>query len=148
MEIDNPIKLLNWFLGKWEGSIVENEVEYNSKIIWQIYGHETHVLEIYKKVENTENLLETQYFFFDKTKEQVKCIIFNTDGYIESNNVEIHGQGTDMMLSVVFDSGYNLPPNMKIVREISKIDKDSFVLIVKMGEKQQLYSESSYNRTR
>jgi len=149
MEFNNPITLLKWFLGTWHGKITENEIEYESRIKWKSYGFDMHVLEIFKTVENTEKLLEKLYLFFDKTNEQIKCIIFNTDGYVESSNVEILKEDPTMVLSIVFDYGYNLPPNMKIVREITQIKKSNgLTFVLKMGEKQQIYSKAKYSKMR
>jgi hypothetical protein len=149
MEFDNPITLLKWCLGTWHGTITENEIEYESRMIWKTYGFDMHILEISKTLGKTEKLLESLYFFFDKTKEQIKCIIFNTDGYVESSNVELLTEDSRMMLSIVFDQGYNLPPNMKIVREITQgKDNNSLTFVLKMGEKQKIFSEAKYIKKR
>lgn len=149
MEFHNPITLLKWFLGTWHGTITENEIEYKSMIKWKNYGFDMHVLKIFKTLEKTEKLLEKLYLFFDKTNEQIKCIIFNTDGYVESSNVELLTEDSIMMLSIVFDYGYNLPPNMKIVREITQGKKDnSLTFVLKMGEKQQIFSKAKYSKKR
>jgi len=147
MEFDNPITLLKWFLGTWHGTITENEIKYKSRLKWKRYGFGMHSLEIFKTLEKTEKLFESLYLFFDKTKEQIKCIIFNTDGYVESSNVELLTVDSKMVLSIVFDHGYNLPPNMKIVREITQGKEDnSLAFVLKMGEKQQIYSEAKYRK--
>ncbi len=147
MEFKNPITLFKWFLGTWHGTITENEIEYESRIVWKTYGFDMHVLKISKTVEKTEKLLEKLYLFFDKTNEQIKCIIFNTDGYVESSNVELLTEDPTMSLSIVFDYGYNLPPNMKIVREITQIKKNnSLTFVLKMGEKQQIFSKAKYRK--
>ena len=149
MEFNNPITLLKWFFGTWQGTITENEVEYESKIIWKSYGFDMHVLEIFKTIEKTEKLLERLYLFFDKTNEQIKSIIFNTDGYVESSNVELLTEDPRLLLRIVFDYGYNLPPNMKIVREITQGKKDnSLTFVLKMGEKQRIFSKAKYHKTR
>ncbi|MHA1346644.1 MAG: hypothetical protein ACTSVO_01010 [Candidatus Heimdallarchaeaceae archaeon] len=149
MEFDNPITLLEGFLGTWKGIITENEIESESGIEWRRYGFDMHILEISKTLDKTDKILESLYLFFDKTKEQLKCIIFNTDGYVESSNVELLTEDSKMMLRIVFDHGYNLPPNMKIVREITKGEKDnSLILVLRMGEKQQIYSEANYRKNR
>ena len=147
MEFKNPITLLKWFLGTWQGTITENEIEYESRIEWKKYGFDMQVIEISKTVEKTEKLLEKLYLFFDKTNEQIKCIIFNTDGYVESSNVELLTEDPTMVLSIVFDYGYNLPPNMKIVREITQNKKDNgLTFVLKMGEKQKIFSEAKYRK--
>ena len=148
MEFNNPITSLKWFLGTWHGIITENEVEYDSRIEWRGYGFDMQVLEIFKTHEKTEKLLERLYLFFDKTNEQIKSIIFNTDGYVESSNVELLTETSGILLSIVFDYGYNLPPNMKIVREITQIKKDnSLTFVLKMGEKQKIFSKAKYRKT-
>ena len=148
MEFNNPITSLKWFLGTWHGIITENEVEYDSRIEWRSYGFDMQVLEIFKTHEKTEKLLERLYLFFDKTNEQIKSIIFNTDGYVESSNVELLTETSGILLSIVFDYGYNLPPNMKIVREITQIKKDnSLTFVLKMGEKQKIFSKAKYRKT-
>ena len=149
MEFTNPITLLKWFLGTWQGTITENEIEYESRMKWKNYGFDMHSLEIFKTLEKTEKLLESLYLFFDKTKEQIKCIIFNTDGYVESSNVELLTEDSRMRLSIVFDHGYNLPPKMKIVREITQGKKNnSLTFVLKMGEKQQIFSKAKYHKVR
>ncbi len=147
MDFDNPITLLKWFLGTWQGTITENEIEYESSIKWRSYGFDIHVLEITKILEKKEKLLESLYLFFDKTQEQIKCIIFNTDGYVESSNVELLEEGSRMKISIIFEHGYNLPPNMKIVREITQgKDDNSLAFLLKMGERQQIFSEAEYRK--
>jgi hypothetical protein len=149
MDFNNPITLLNWYLGTWQGTITENEIEYESRITWKTYGIDMHILEIYKTLGKTEKLLENLYLFFDKTKEQIKCIIFNTDGYVESSNVELLDVDSRMMLNIVFEQGYNLPPNMKIVREITQgKDNNSLTFVLKMGEKQKVFSKAKYRKKR
>ncbi len=149
MDFDNPITLLKGYLGTWQGKITENEIEYESGIKWRSYGFDIHVLEITKTLEKKEKLLESLYLFFDKTKEQIKCIIFNTEGYVESSNVELLKEGSRMKISIVFEHGYNLPPNMKIVREITQGEGDnSLTFVLKMGEKQQIFSEAKYRKKR
>lgn len=147
MDFDNPITLLKRYLGTWQGIMTENEIEYESRITWKTYGIDMHVLEIFKTLGKTEKLLESLYLFFDKTKEQIKCIIFNTDGYVESSNVELLEEDSRMMLSIVFNHGYNLPPNMKIVREITQGKEDnSLTFVLKMGEKQKIFGEAKYRK--
>ena len=147
MELTNPIDQLSWFLGKWEGALVESEDKKRSVIYWRKFGDEVHTLELAEFQGKIQTLKEIYYLFFDKTYEVIKCIIFNVEGYYESYDVELLKVKENIKLILTFQNGVNLPPNMKITREFIQSSKTNELnTVVKMGAKQSLFSKGNYTK--
>jgi hypothetical protein len=147
MEFYNPINDMSDLIGKWEGSIENEEKKIHSSLIFHYYGSD--IIQ-YKQMINhdkSKKVLETGYFFFDKLKEELKHIVFNDEGYIEVNSLNLSKRAKNLRISSIFDSGYNLPPNIKIKREIKLLlDEKILKITLRMGNDSNLISEAIYEK--
>ncbi|MHA1447258.1 MAG: hypothetical protein ACTSSN_11240, partial [Candidatus Heimdallarchaeaceae archaeon] len=119
MDFSNPIDDLDWIYGLWKGTLSADGIDSKSYLHCRKFGID--IIEI-KQIESStkpEKLLERNFLFFDKTREQMKLISFNSEGYIETSNLVIKSNNKQVILTSDFESGYNLPPNMKIIKEFT-----------------------------
>lgn len=147
MEFYNPIHDMTDFIGRWEGNMEKDENKSASTIIFTHHGID--IIQYKQKINlgNGERILETGFFFFDKLKEELKHIVFNEEGYIEVNSLISTKKTKLLKMTSSFDSGYNLPPNMKIKRDFKlKIDEGELEILLKMGKEAKLISEAIYRK--
>jgi len=145
MDFSNPIDDLDWIYGLWRGILSADGMDSESYIHCRKFGID--IIEI-KQIESStkpEKLLERNFLFFDKTREQMKLISFNSEGYIEISNLVIKSNNKQVILTSDFESGYNLPPNMKIIKEFTyKKNAKQLEIKVKMGLKEEIVSKGIY----
>ncbi|NPD88282.1 MAG: FABP family protein [Asgard group archaeon] len=147
MEFYNPIHDMKDLIGKWEGKLEKDENKSASSIIFSYHGSDIIQYELKINLTNEEKILETGFFFFDKLKEELKHIVFNEEGYIEVNSMTSSKKAKLLKMTSSFDTGYNLPPNMKIKRDFKlKIVERELDIFLKMGKEANLILEGSYNK--
>ncbi len=147
MKFENPIKEFDWLLGKWEGEIENEEGKFESSISFGLYGSEIIKYEQSIIHEKTTKIIEIGYFFFDKINEKLNNIIINEEGYIEKSLITQSEEENLFIIRSIFDFGFNLPPNMKIIREIKQTEDESELeVVVKMGKDEKIISNSIYSR--
>ncbi|MCG3259730.1 MAG: hypothetical protein H7644_08290 [Candidatus Heimdallarchaeota archaeon] len=145
MDFSNPIDDLDWIYGLWKGTLSADGIDSKSYLHCRKFGID--IIEI-KHIESStkpEKLLERNFLFFDKTREQMKLISFNSEGYIETSNLAIKSNNKQVILTSDFESGYNLPPNMKIIKEFTyKKNAKQLEIKVKMGLKEEIVAHGIY----
>ncbi|MHA1954060.1 MAG: heme-binding beta-barrel domain-containing protein [Candidatus Heimdallarchaeaceae archaeon] len=145
MEFYNPIHDMTDLIGKWEGNMEKDENKTASSILFGHHGSDIIQYKQNVKLENKERILETGFFFFDKLKEELRHIVFNEEGYIEVNSLISSKKTKLLKITSAFDSGYNLPPNMKINRDFKlKIDEGVLEISLKMGKEAKIISKAIY----
>ena len=82
MDFANPIDELEWIYGLWKGTLLSGEDEFESYLTCRRIGSDIIELAQVKIFENKEELISRNFLFFDKTKEQIKLVSFNSEGYI------------------------------------------------------------------
>jgi len=147
MIFENPINEFNWILGKWKGEMENEYGKFESSISFNLYGSEIIKYEQSIVHENSTKIIEIGYFFFDKINEELNNIIFNEEGYIEKSHIIKSEDKKLLIIRSIFDYGFNLPPNMKIIREIKQTENDKELeVIIKMGIEEKVISSSLYSR--
>ncbi|MCG3219919.1 MAG: FABP family protein [Candidatus Heimdallarchaeota archaeon] len=147
MEFYNPIHDMTDLIGRWEGNMEKDENKSASSIIFRHHGSDIIQYKQIVNFRNKERILETGFFFFDKLKEELKHIVFNEEGYIEVNSLISSKKTKLLKMTSSFDSGYNLPPNMKIRRDFKlKINEKELEISLKMGKEANLISEAIYRK--
>ena len=148
MEIKNPISDLHWLLGRWQGKLIdENEEEFESQICFNLYGKDIISYEKSVTRKSMNEVLEQGFFFFDKTAETLKHIIVNGEGYIELGSILITSHKNSKSITSSFESGFNLPPNSIILRNISyDITIEELELETKIGKSEKVFSHSNYQK--
>ena len=147
MKFENPIKEFEWLLGKWEGKMENEDGKFDSSISFSLYGSEIIKYEQLIIHEKSSKIIEIGYFFFDKINEKLNNIIINEEGYIEKSHISKSEKKNLSTIRSVFDFGFNLPPNMKIIREIKQTEEeDEIEVTVKMGKDEKIISSSIYSR--
>ena len=103
------------------------------------------IKQVYHK-ERLEVLVEKSILFFDKLHEKIKLLSINSEGYVDIADIVMNDRKKDVTLKSSFESGYNLPPNMQITKEIL-IDKKQKTIkfSVKMGKGQRIVLSSNYS---
>ncbi len=148
MEIKNPISDLHWLLGSWQGKL-ENDIEeeFDSHITFQLYGKDIISYEQKVKKRSKDENLERGFFFFDKTNELLKHIIINEEGYIELGSIVITSNKNRESITSSFESGFNLPPNSIIIRNISfESSIKELELETRIGRSEKIFSHSNYQK--
>ena len=134
-------------LGKWEGEIENEDGKFESSIYFGLYGSEIIKYEQTIIHEKSSKIIEIGYFFFDKINEKLNNIIINEEGYIEKSLISKSDEKNLFLIRSIFDFGFNLPPNMKIIREIKQIEEeDKLEVTIKMGKDEKIISSSRYSR--
>lgn len=147
MKFENPIKEFDWLFGKWEGEIENEDGKFESSMYFGLYGSEIIKYEQSIIHEESTKIIEIGYFFFDKINERLNNIIINEEGYIEKSFITRTDEKNLFIIKSVFDYGFNLPPNMKIIREIRQTENENELeVIVKMGKEEKIISSSIYSR--
>ncbi len=147
MKFENPIKEFDWLLGKWEGETENEDGKFESSISFALYGSEIIKYEQSITHEKSSKIIEIGYFFFDKINEKLNNIIINEEGYIEKSLISSSEEKNLFIIRSVFDFGFNLPPNMKIIREIKQTEEeDELEVTIKMGKDEKIISSSIYSR--
>ena len=147
MEFYNPIDDMSDLIGKWKGKIEKDHNRVQSTIIFNYHGSD--IIQYRQKIiqDKSKKTIETGYFFFDKLKEELKHIVINEEGYIEVNSLNSSKRSKILKISSFFNSGYNLPPNMKIKRELKlKINERILEITLKMGREDNFVSEAIYEK--
>jgi hypothetical protein len=145
MDFSNPIDDLDWIYGIWRGTLSADGMDSESYLYCRKFGIDIIEIKQTKSSTKPEKLLEMNFLFFDKTREQMKLISFNSEGYIETSNLVIKSNNKQVILTSNFESGYNLPPNMKIIKEFTyKKNAKQLEIKVKMGLKEEIVSQGIY----
>lgn len=145
MDFSNPIDDLDWIYGIWRGTLSADGMDNESYLYCRKFGIDIIEIKQTKSSTKPEKLLEMNFLFFDKTREQMKLISFNSEGYIETSNLVIKSNNKQVILTSDFESGYNLPPNMKIIKEFTyKKNAKQLEIKVKMGLKEEIVSQGIY----
>lgn len=145
MDFSNPIDDLDWIYGIWRGTLSADGMDSESYLYCRKFGIDIIEIKQTKPSTKPEKLLEMNFLFFDKTREQMKLISFNSEGYIETSNLVIKSNNKQVILTSDFESGYNLPPNMKIIKEFTyKKNAKQLEIKVKMGLKEEIVSQGIY----
>lgn len=145
MDFSNPIDNLDWIYGLWRGTHSAYGIDSESYLQCRKFGIDIIEIKQIKSSVKPEKLLERNFLFFDKTREQMKLISFNSEGYIETSNLIIKSSKKQAILTSDFESGYNLPPNMKIVKEFTyHRNAKQLEIKVKMGLKEEIVSYGIY----
>ena len=78
---------------------------------------------------------EQGYFLYDYTDKSIKHIMISSDGFVLINNTEIISKGKKIFLRSHFTSGYNVPPNLEIEKELLYDEKEKQLQIsLKVGK--------------
>ncbi len=145
MDFSNPIDDLDWIYGLWRGILSADGIDSESYLQCKKFGIDIIEIKQIKSSTKPEKLLERNFLFFDKTREQMKLISFNSEGYIEISNLVIKSNNKQVILTSDFESGYNLPPNMKIIKEFTyKKNAKQLEIKVKMGLKEEIVSHGIF----
>ena len=145
MDFSNPIDDLDWIYGLWRGTLSTDGIDSESYLQCRKFGIDIIEIKQIKSSTKPEKLLERNFLFFDKTREQMKLISFNSEGYIETSNLFIKSNKKQTILTSDFESGYNLPPNMKIIKEFTyKKNEKQLEIKVKMGLKEEIVSHGIF----
>lgn len=145
MDFSNPIDDLDWIYGLWRGILSADGIDSESYLQCRKFGIDIIEIKQIKSSTKPEKLLERNFLFFDKTREQMKLISFNSEGYIEISNLVIKSNNKQVILTSDFESGYNLPPNMKIIKEFTyKKNAKQLEIKVKMGLKEEIVSHGIF----
>ena len=146
MDFTNPIDDLDWIYGLWKGILSLNGIEAKSYISAKKIGKDIIELKQVKTSNDKEELVSRNFLFFDKTKEQIKLVSFNSEGYIETSNMILKSKKKQAYLTGKFESGYNLPPNMNIIKEINyQQNPKQLEILVKMGSNEEIVSQGTYS---
>jgi len=146
MEKVNPITDVFWLLGEWEGEIDENGQKFDSTLCCEMFGAEIVKYTLSYKKGKRPIREESGFFLYDKTREKIKHLIINNEGYTEMLNVNIENRAKEIRFTSYFESGYNIPPNIKIERIFAKESKTEMILEVKIGESLKTYSQGSLSK--
>ncbi len=146
MEKENPVTDVFWLLGDWEGEIVENGQKFDSTLNCEMFGAEIVKYTLSFKDGKRPIREEKGFFLYDKTREKIKHLIINNEGYFEMLNVNIENRAKEKRFTCHFESGYNIPPNIKIERVFAKESKTEMILEVKIGESLKTYSQGSLSK--
>lgn len=146
MEQENPITDVFWLLGDWEGEIVENGQKLDSTLNCKMFGAEIVKYTLSFKDDKRPIREESGFFLYDKTREKIKHLIINNEGYFEILNVNIENSAKEIRFTSYFESGYNIPPNIKIERIFAKESKTEMILEVKIGESLKTYYQGSLSK--
>ncbi len=146
MENGNPITDVFWLLGDWEGEIVENGQKFDSTLNCEMFGEEIVKYTFSYKDGKKPIREENGFFLYDKTREKIKHLIINNEGYFEMLNVNIENNAKEIRFTSYFESGYNIPPNIKIERVFAKESKTEMIVEVKIGESLKTYSKTSLSK--
>ena len=145
MDFANPIDDLDWIYGLWKGTLSQNDIKSKSYISVKKIGKDIIELKQVRTPNDEEELVSRNYLFFDKIKEQIKLISFNSEGYIETSNMILKSKKKLAHLTGKFESGYNLPPNMNIIKEIKyQQNPKQLEILVKMGSNEEIVSKGTY----
>ena len=145
MEFYNPINDMKDIIGTWEGEIKKDDKVYTSSIVFKYHGSDIIQYKQRVKKGKEEKISETGFFFFDKLKEELKHLVINDEGYIEINSLNCSNKTKLLNMTSMFNSGYNLPPNIKIKREFTLKRKERELdVILKMGREAKIISEANY----
>ena len=146
MEFYNPLNELEDLKGVWEGTIYSNESKTKSSLIIKTIGHEIFEFNSTITKEDKELLFEKNILFYDKAHELLKAISINHEGYIEFADLEIRSKKKEIIIKSVFSSGFNLPPNIKILKTWL-IDKKTNLINykVKMGKEESVILTAEYS---
>ena len=146
MDFTNPIDDLGWIYGLWKGILSQNGIEVKSYISAKNIGKDIIELKQVRTSNDKEELVSRNFLFFDKTKEQIKLVSFNSEGYIETSNMILKSKKKLAYLTGKFESGYNLPPNMNIIKEIIyQQNPKQLEILVKMGSNEEIVSQGTYS---
>jgi len=145
MDFANPIDELEWIYGLWKGTLLSGEDEFESYLTCRRIGSDIIELSQVKIFENKEELISRNFLFFDKTKEQIKLVSFNSEGYIETSNMILNVRNKYAHLKGKFESGYNLPPNMNIIKEVNYTQNPKQIeFVIKMGLNEEIVTHGTH----
>jgi hypothetical protein len=145
MDFANPIDDLDWIYGVWKGKLIADNIESESYISSKRIGKDIIELTQIRVDKKKEELVSRNFLFFDKTKEQIKLISFNSEGYVETFNMLLKSRNKHAQLTGKFEKGYNLPPNMKIIKEINYNKNSKLIeILIKMGINEEIVSQGEY----
>ena len=148
MEIANPIFDILDIVDEWKGKIQRNDEEQEAIFSLDMYGKDIIQYDLKITQKKEKKIIEKGYFFFDKIKEQLVHLLLSEEGYIEINSLTIIKKGNSITLKSVFTKGYNLPPNMRIIRLIEFSRKRNTVeLTHKLGKEEEVFSKGIFSRT-
>ncbi|MHA1198814.1 MAG: hypothetical protein ACTSQF_05605 [Candidatus Heimdallarchaeaceae archaeon] len=154
MEFYNPITELEWLYGEWEGNLKNEEGKFKTSLSIKPIGAE--IVEFNSTIIKGKSKIQSEkhIFFYDKTHElvkvisinqegYVKVISINQEGYVEIADIAIVSKKKQTTLTSTFNSGFNLPPNMKISKiwEFEKNPKH-MNYVVKMGKNSKIVLSS------
>ena len=145
MDFANPIDDIDWIYGLWKGILSLSGNESKSYISAKKIGKDIIELKQVRTSNDKEELVSRNFLFFDKTKEQIKLVSFNSEGYIETSNMNLKSKKKLANLTGKFESGYNLPPNMNIIKVINyQHNPKQLEILVKMGLNEEIVSHGTY----
>ena len=140
MEIKSPLEKMIWLLGEWKGQITIENNEMEASFEVSKFGNEFIFYEIKTFAGKKSKILEKSYFFYDKTKDKILTNSFYEEGFSETSNWVMIVTNEKNNLSSSFLSGYNLPPNMELVKEIILSKKEGELMYsLKLGKSQKSY---------
>ncbi|MCE7741579.1 MAG: hypothetical protein GOP50_03905 [Candidatus Heimdallarchaeota archaeon] len=143
MEFYNPITELEWLYGEWEGNLENEEGEFKTSLTIKSIGSEiiefnSTIIKGKSKIQSEKNI-----FFYDKIHELVKVFSVNQEGYIEIADISIVHKNKRTIITSTFNSGFNLPPNMKISKKWEfRKDPKLVNYAVKMGKNERIVLSS------
>ena len=147
MEFRNQIEDIYWLIGSWEGKSKTSEGITESELVISKMSDELLFFKERSRKEDKFVSQEQGYFFYDKLQNELKMMTINLQGYIEIAQIKLSTQKKHQLLHAIFTSGFNLPPNSKIIREFDFDTKENVLTInVKMGKNESLVLVAVYQK--